>query len=102
MQLFSCHIQIFVEPWDVEARVFAEQLGNTLGKNFRVVTDESLSVGGGLGFGTVFTSSNPPSESIRAIARELKVLPLEPIKVNLVTNFDPNVLKIEVLSKPLK
>jgi hypothetical protein len=98
----KCEVRIRVQPTDIEAKIFAEQIGNLLGKHFIVTTDEGVNASFGSDFGTRFEMHGPPSESERAIARALKILPLEPIQIEISSNLQAGTLLISIFPKEIK
>jgi hypothetical protein len=98
----KCEVHITVEGYDTEARIFADQIGNLLGENFRVFTDEGINATPPPGFGTKFSTHDPPSPSAKSIARSLKRLPIEPIQLEISTNIPVGTLNIQVWPKPLE
>jgi hypothetical protein len=98
----KCEVHITVEGYDTEARIFADQIGNLLGENFRVFTEEGINATPPAGFGTKFSTHDPASPSARSIARALARLPIKPITVEMSTNIPEGTLNIEVWPKPLE
>jgi|ERR1035437_808166 hypothetical protein len=100
----KCSVKIRVQPSDVEAKIFAEQIGDMLAEQcgFQTYTDEGFNASFASAFGTKFTVHDPPPPGAREIARALKQLRIEPVTVDMSTNNEDGVLKIEVFPKALQ
>ena len=97
----KCNIELMVDENDREAEIFAGQIDSVLrGSGFNVSFVSAI--GQGVKFGTKFRIHNPPSESVRAVASALKILPITPITAENDPKIDEHLLIIEVHSKPLQ
>ena len=97
-----CNLQVFVAAIDPEARVFAEQIIDAMPRQFSGVVNEESRTPPKIGFGTKFTTHSAPSASMRAIARALAILPINPVSVEIDTAVPEGTLQIDVLAKPME
>lgn len=95
----QCTVKIIVEPFDAEARIFAEQIGDALNQSVYFIVDETLVNPPPRGFGTKFTLPYPPPAWTKAVTNALEILPLEPAEIGFNTNAPANVLEIQVFPK---
>jgi hypothetical protein len=98
----KCGVKITVQPTDIEAKIFAEQIGDVLGTAFKCVTDEGLNATFASAFGTKFSAHDPLPQGARAIARALESLPINPVIVDISSNVPDGTLFIEVYPKAIK
>ena len=100
----KCSVKIWVQRFDVEANVFASQIAHILADDcgFKVEFNADVASSSPLTFGTQFWTHDPAPAGARAISRALKELPLNPMDVELQTNFQNDVLQINVHTKPMQ
>jgi len=99
----KCEVDVEVDESDIEAKVFAQQITETLGECFKVnlhllvlVSDSEQT-----NFGTVFDFRPPiPPLGAKEIARALRQIPINPTRVEVSTNIPEGTLEIDVYPKP--
>jgi hypothetical protein len=99
----KCKIKVTIQKFDIEATIFAIQIGNLLANcGFSVEVNPNVNASDPLQFGTRFSAHDPVQFGAREVSQALKRLPINPFHEDITKNFEDGVLEIHVDSKPLQ